>query len=203
MTENPRKRRKTTEKIKKFIIDYYRKNHRSPSIREIARALGIASTSTVYFHLQKLQKEGFIELKERIARNIVLKEDATENIRRMPVLGAVRAGKPVFSAEDIEGYIPLPESSGFASGDFLLRIKGDSMIEEGILDGDLVIVKQTQSIEQGQIGVFVIDGEATIKKFGIIDGRPALMPANPAYEIIFPDDLYVVGVVTGLIRRYR
>lgn len=100
----------------------------------------------------------------------------------------------------MENYVNLNESIA-RKGDFLLRVRGDSMKDAGILEGDLVLVKQTPVIEKGEIGVFLVEGEATVKRFEIIDGKPALVAANPAYEPILPESLAVIGKVTAVIRE--
>lgn len=190
------KRKDISQEIFKFIKDYFEKNHIPPSVREIALRFGFSSTSTVAYYLQKLEKQGFIKRSSKKARNIFIPDLPA---KRLPVLGVIRAGMPTYAEENIEGYLDL-ESHLLKKGDFLLRVKGDSMVNAGIFDGDLVLVKKSPVVQPGEIGVFLVDGESTVKEFQVIDGKPALVPKNKNYSIIFPAEIYVIGKVTAVIR---
>lgn len=186
-----------------FLKEYIRENLKPPSVREIAKSLNIPSTSTVHYHLKKLEEAGLIRLERNRSRNIQLLSNLTKQkpFAYMPVVGRIKAGYPAISEENIERYLNIPEELT-KKADFALRISGDSMKNAGILDGDLVLVKQTPVINPGEIGVFLVDGETTIKKFEIIDGKPALVPENPDYQIIFPKEFFVIGKIVILIREY-
>jgi repressor LexA len=192
-----------TIEIYEFLKAYHSENLKPPSVREIAKNLRIPSTSTVHYHLKKLEKAGLIRLEKNKSRNIQLLSNPgkRETYTSLPVLGRIKAGYPAISEENIERYLSIPEELA-GKADFALRISGDSMKNAGILDGDLVLVKQTPVINPGEIGVFLLDGEATIKRFEIVDEKPALVPENPEYQVIFPKELSVIGRVVLLIREY-
>jgi repressor LexA len=195
-----RKQKNNEEKILKFILEYLKSNQKPPTIREIATAVGLKSTSSVSYYLKKLEKKGLLVRETGISRNLKLtaiKTDVGKSL--LPVVGTVRAGEPIYAEENIETYLDLPHY--FANkGDFLLRVKGDSMTDAGIFENDLLLIRQTPVILPGEIGVFLVDGEATVKEFKIINGRPALVPKNPFYTIIYPDELMVVGKVVAVLR---
>lgn len=189
---------KMVTRIFDFIKSYIEKNQKPPTVREIAGFFGFSSTSTVAYYLKKLQKLGYITLEGRSARNIKINEEAPSK-KKLPLVGVIRAGIPVKAEENIEAYIDLDDFIA-NKGDFLLRVKGDSMKDAGILEGDLVLVRQTPTLNPGEIGVFLVDDEATVKRFQLINGRIALIPENKNYEPIFPESLMVVGKVTAVIR---
>lgn len=187
-------------KILAFIRDYIKHNQRPPTVREIAKELGFNSTSSVVYHLHKLEQTGFLKREKGSSRNLRLtdiNQESSETV--LPVVGTVRAGQPVYAEENIEAYINLPVYFT-RKADFILRVKGDSMTEAGIFEGDLLLVKQTPVVQPGEIGVFLVDGEATVKEFRLINGRAALVPRNPAYETIFPEEILVVGKVVAVFR---
>lgn len=185
-------------RIFEFLKDFQEKNQKPPSVREIAEFFGFSSTSTVNYYLKKLQQRGLITLEGRKARNIRI--NYIHKVRSsLPLVGVIRAGVPVYAEENVEDYINLNETVA-RKGDFLLRVKGDSMKDAGIFEGDLVLVRQTPVVEKGEIGVFLVEGEATVKRFEILNGKPALVAANPNYEPLFPENLTVIGKVTAVIR---
>ncbi|MCX7831771.1 MAG: transcriptional repressor LexA [Actinobacteria bacterium] len=195
MDEN---KKNNLQKVLEFIKDYLDRNQKTPTVREIASAIGVSSTSTVVYYLRKLEKKGFISIEGKKSRNIKLKETAFLR-KQIPILGLIRAGIPTYAEENIEGYLNVDDFL-FQKGDFLLRVKGDSMKDAGIFDGDLVLVKQTPVINPGEIGVFMIDGESTIKQLGLENGHPVLIPKNRDYSPIYPKELVVIGRVTAVIR---
>lgn len=199
MTEN--RLSSKTRRVYEFILDYITANGSSPTVREIARGCGFASPSTAQFHLEKLEKAGLITRKKRNSRSITPVEHVRPGML-IPLVGRIKAGQPATAEENIESYFSLPADIA-SRNSFLLRVSGDSMLEAGILDGDLVLVEPADTLPRGAIGAFLIGDEATIKYYDIIDGRPALVPANPNYSIIFPDNLTVLGRVVMLLRSYR
>lgn len=172
-----------------------------PTVREIGLAVGLTSPSTVHAHLAKLEAGGHIRRDPTKPRAMLLSDRREEQAARdaprgLPLLGAVAAGVPTLADEQIEDYVETP----FA-GDFVLRVKGDSMINASILDGDLVVVKQQETAKNGEIVVARIDDEATVKRFFREKGHVRLQPENDAFEPIISDDVYVLGKVVGVLRK--
>lgn len=169
-----------------------------PSVREIAAATGIKSTSTVHHCLRLLEDEGYITRSAGLNRAIRIDGD---HVARVPIVGRVTAGMPILAVEEVEGYIPF---SGAKAGQdlFALRIVGESMIGAGILDGDLVVAEKQCAVEPGDIVVALIDDEATVKRLAIEDGSPVLMPENPLFEPIRPAHAEFLGKVIANLRFY-
>jgi repressor LexA len=172
-----------------------------PTVREIGLAVGLTSPSTVHAHLAKLEAGGHIRRDPTKPRAMLLSDRREEKAAReaprgLPLLGAVAAGVPTLADEQIEDYIETP----FA-GDFVLRVKGDSMMKASILDGDLVVVKQQETAKNGEIVVARIDDEATVKRFFREKGHVRLQPENDAFAPIISDDVYVLGKVVGVLRK--
>lgn len=172
-----------------------------PTVREIGLAVGLTSPSTVHAHLAKLEAAGHIRRDPTKPRAMLLSDRREEKAARdaprgLPLLGAVAAGVPTLADEQIEDYIETP----FA-GDFVLRVKGDSMMNASILDGDLVVVKQQETAKNGEIVVARIDDEATVKRFFREKGHVRLQPENDAFAPIISDDVYVLGKVVGVLRK--
>lgn len=203
------------EPKEQLIFDYIKENIKtrgySPSIRDICSALNIKSTSTVHTCLERLEKKGYIQKengKSRTLRIEGLNTDETgESVDGLsiPILGKVTAGVPILAVENYEGYIhypaglrPLPDNEMFA-----LRVSGTSMIEAGILDGDIVIVEKTATAENGDIVVALIDDEATVKTFYKEDGHFRLQPENRTMLPIIVTSLMILGKVVTSIRYYR
>jgi len=193
---------KELTKSQQKILDYIRECAQeglSPSVREICRATGLKSTSTVHAHLNTLQERGLISREAKLNRTI--RVSGEKNVP-VPVLGRVTAGLPILAVEEIEGYVPVTESIRRGRELFALRIVGDSMINAGILDGDIVVVCKTPVAENGEIAVALIDDEATVKRFFREDGHIRLQPENPAYEPIIVDECILLGTVISLVRYY-
>jgi len=188
--------------ILQFISRHCRDSGYPPTVREIGLAVGLASPSTVHAHLAKLESAGHIKRDPTKPRAMFVRptEPATPappSVAALPLVGSVAAGAPTLAEQDIEEWVTSP-----FEGDFVLRVKGDSMIDAGILDGDLVVVRQTPTAADGEIVVAQIQDEATVKRLKRIDGRVHLMPENPAYEPIVPDEeVTLAGVVVGVLRR--
>ena len=198
--------RKLTEKQRE-IYDYILKSTREqgypPSVREIGEAVGLHSPSTVHAHLKALDALGLINREDRKTRAIrVAGVRAPEpSIRSIPVIGRVEAGQPVLAYEEIEGEIPF--DVGHSAGEFFaLRVRGDSMIDAGIVEGDYVVVRRQEEAAHGEIVVAAIDGEVTVKRFYRQRGEIWLMPENPAFSPISAKDAHIVGRVIGLYRKY-
>lgn len=193
------------------ILDFIRAEiHRRgypPSVREIGEAVGLSSSSTVHSHLAALEAKGFIRRdpsKPRALEVLDFRDNDSAvdlgQVSAIPVVGRVAAGEPILAAENIEQTIPLPtEFSGDQT--FILKVRGDSMIDAGILDGDFVVVRQQQTANNGEIVVAMIDEEATVKTFYREADRIRLQPENPALEPIYSRDVTVLGKVVALFRR--
>jgi len=196
------------------ILDFIRAEiHRRgfpPSVREIGEAVGLSSSSTVHSHLAALEAKGLIRRDPSKPRALeVLDYRDTdrgidyERVQAVPLVGQVAAGEPILAAENIEATLPLPVS--FSGEDtFVLRVKGESMIEAGILDGDFVVVRQQPTASNGEIVVAMINEEATVKRFFKEEGRVRLQPENRSMEPLYADehaDFAVLGKVVALFRR--
>ena len=172
-----------------------------PAVREICEAVHLKSTSSVHSHLETLEKNGFIR------RDPTIIDDDFNLSRReivsVPVIGSVAAGEPVFADQNIESYMPvLPEDMPDGPA-FMLRVKGESMVNAGIFDGDRVLVKKQESAENGEIIVALVEDAATVKTFYKENGHFRLQPENDTMEPIILDDVVVLGKVTGLFRVYK
>lgn len=190
-----------------FILSEMHRKGYPPSVREIGKAMGLTSSSTVHSHLASLEKKGYLRRDPTKPRAIeVLNYRDTENplppssIRSVPVVGRIAAGMPLLAEENIEEVFALPPE---LSGDdtFALRVTGDSMVEAGILDGDWLVVKQQDHAANGDIVVALLDDEATVKRFFREDGRVRLQPENSAMEPIYAVDVAVLGKAVAVLRR--
>lgn len=181
-----------------FIRATLAEEHVPPSVAEIAAAFGFASPNAVTVHLKALERKGHIRLREGRARNIELVQGLG-----MPVIGRVAAGSPVAAIENTEKVIEVPQALFRMKPDYLLRVRGDSMTDKGILDNDLIAVKKQSTASAGEIVVARYEDEVTVKELRIDNGDVVLMPANEAYEPIrIPaDDVYIEGVYAGLVRE--
>jgi repressor LexA len=201
------------QQIWNYLVEYVDGHGYPPTVREIGEEVGLASPSTVHAHLANLERAGLLRRDptkpralELIGRERAEPGTATAEslgAARLPLLGEIAAGAPLLAEQNIEEYLTLPSSTG---GDFLLRVRGDSMIGAGILDGDLVIVKSTQEARNGEI-VVVLAGndestdEATVKTFYREDGRIRLQPENAALQPIYADYVQILGRVVGVFRE--
>jgi len=193
------------------ILDYIRyvtkvRNY-PPSVREIGEAVGLSSSSTVHNHLNQLERRGMIKRDPSKSRTVQLTADIEVDQERrnaisVPIVGNVAAGTPILAEQNIEDHVLL--SSDLAKeGYFLLRVRGDSMVNAGILDGDLVLVRPQHEASNGSIVVALVDGDATVKRFERSNGHVKLIPENPAYEPIVTTNVSLVGLVRGVIRLFR
>ncbi|MCK9265550.1 transcriptional repressor LexA [bacterium] len=197
-----------TEKQQK-ILDYIKKqiqeNGYPPTIREIGEKFSLSSTGSVRDHLKVLSDKKYIERLPGISRGIRLQDKPLQSSSTsIPVVGRITAGKPELAIEDIEGTICIDKKLVDKGTTFALKVKGDSMIDAGIQEGDYVIVKPQNVCEQGEIIIALIEGEATVKRFKRKGNNLFLQPANPSYEPIKIDErVKIIGKVVGLIRYYN
>lgn len=181
------------EEIFQFLKEFIAENGYPPSTREIMDGVGLQSTASVHYHLTDLRKEGRITMAGSKNRAISINEP-----RGTPVLGVVTAGQPILAVENIEGYLPwIDEPECFA-----LRVRGDSMIEAGIFDGDAVVVRPQPTAENGEIVVALLGEEATVKRFKRAGRQVWLMPENPAYSPIDARTAQIIGKVRAVIRQF-
>lgn len=192
----------TVDTIYHFIVAYIRSEGYPPSVREICSGVGIKSTSTIHSHLKRLQELNRIEYTPGKRRAIIVPDLQQENITCLPVLGSITAGIPILAEQNVERTLPFSADMLSSGEHFVLKVRGDSMINAHILDKDYVIVKRQNAAIPGQIIVARINDEATVKTLSIIDGRYFLKPENDAYSNIpFDDeDCQILGIVTGLFR---
>lgn len=183
------------ELIVNYVNQFIQANGYAPSVREIGAAVGLRSTASVSYHLQALQEKGLIQAPGAKGRKRALVTGS--RLGQIPVVGLVTAGLPILAVENQEGSIPWPDSSCFA-----LRVRGDSMINAGILSGDMVIVRPQQSADDGQIVVARIEDEATVKRLHRRNGEIWLLPENDNYAPIDGSSAQIVGVVKGVVREY-
>lgn len=183
-----------------YIRDCIQNQNFSPTVREICEHVGIKSTSTVHYYLQMLEEKGYIVKDPLKKRTIKLPGGGSKAV---PLLGTVTAGVPITAIQEIEEYIPVSNLPGNAEDYFALHVRGTSMVGAGILDGDIVIVRQVPVADNGDIVVAMIDDEATVKRFYREDGHIRLQPENPEYEPIITTEAVILGKVVTLMRSYE
>jgi repressor LexA len=207
---------KRQQEIFEFIKRYSAKYGYPPTVRDIGKAVGLASSSTVHAHLANLEKLGLlrrdpskpraIELLDRVGRDVgSAVETAVDNVRSildrgLPVVGQVAAGQPVLAEENIEDYVQVPPIAGGDEGEYVLRVRGDSMKDVGMLEGDYVVVRPQDTATDGEIVVALVGEEATVKRFFRESDHIRLQPENAAMEPIRSKDVRVLGRVVGLFR---
>jgi repressor LexA len=194
---------KRQKEIFDFIRRYASRYGYPPTVREIGKAVGLHSSSTVHAHLANLEKVGLLRRDPTKPRAIELLVDRAKRAVRgpgLPVIGHVAAGEPVLAEENIEEYVQLPSAIGGEQGDYILRVKGDSMQDAGILEGDYVVVSAADDADNGEIVVALLEDEATVKRFYREKDRIRLQPANKAYKPIRTRDASVLGRVIGVYR---
>jgi len=193
--------------VYEFIIDTIKKEGFSPSVRDIKIALNIKSTSTVHSYLEKLEKKGYIQKEAGKSRTIRVDNIDASGKRtsiKVPIVGQVTAGIPILAIENHEGYLDFPiyKQSYLNSKLFALKIRGDSMIEAGIMHGDYVVVEKRNYAENGEIVVALIDDEATVKKYFVENGTIRLQPCNKTMRPFYVKDAIVLGKVISVLRFY-
>ncbi len=179
-----------------------------PTIREIGSHFDI-TVKGAYDHLKAIEKKGYLQCSSHKSRAIELIKEvddihaASDDSIAVPLLGRIAAGEPLLAEENIEEYLSLPRPS-FTSGKyFALKVSGDSMIEKGIFDGDIAVIRKQEDADNGDIVAALIDDEATLKTFSFTDGILKLLPANEAYQPIVPDNCYILGKLAGIFRVYK
>jgi repressor LexA len=187
-----------------FIREFIRLNRYPPTIREIATYFGF-SVKGSYDHVKALEKKGFLICHENRSRAIEITRDADadrEEVASVPLLGNVAAGKPLFAEENLQGYVQVPASSLGSSTHFALQVKGDSMRDAGIMDGDVVVVKQQSTAENGDIVVAMVDDAVTLKRFFMEKNRVRLKAENPKYPSLYTQNVRILGRLAFLMRSY-
>ena len=185
-----------------YICNYAESNGFPPTVRDICRDLGIKSTATAQYYVNKLIGQGLLNKPSDKKRAISVVKKISATSTAIPLLGTVTAGVPIFAVENFDGYYPVSEEFGDGGDLFMLRVKGDSMQNAGILNGDKIIVKKQETAENGEIVVALIDDSATVKRFFKKNGKIILHPENEAYSDIILDDVIVLGTVQGLTRKF-
>ncbi|MGI6037938.1 MAG: transcriptional repressor LexA [Limnochordia bacterium] len=176
-----------------------------PSVREICEALGIKSTSTAHSYLRRLEKKGYIRREATKPRAMVIATDDSlqpSRVVNVPLVGRVTAGEPILAVENIEEYYPIPADFVGDREVFMLKVRGDSMIEAGICDGDYVIVRKQRVAYDGDIVVALLGEEATVKRFYKEKDMVRLQPENASLEPIYARDVQILGQVVGIFRSY-
>lgn len=188
--------------VYEYVESYIEDNGFPPSVREIQSRLNIKSTATVYDYLERLKARGLIEKSPAKNRAISLGKRSESHAEMIPVVGRVAAGVPILAVENLDGYCPLPEEFGTSDDKFALKVSGNSMINAGIFNGDTIIVKKQDSADDGQIIVALVDDSATVKRLYRCNGQVVLHPENDEMEDMIFDNVSVIGVVKGLIRKF-
>jgi repressor LexA len=193
------------QQVLDIVTAYIESNGTPPSLREIAARLGVNGTLGIMKHLKALEKKGFLNRREGSSRGIVLPPPASQ-ATSLPIVGVVRAGQPQPPVEDIEGFFSIDQTQAKSGGTFFLRVKGDSMIDAHIQEGDLALVRPQSTAQNGEIVVVLVNGEATLKRFYKEKRIIRLQPENSAMEPIIlrpgKDDVSIIGKVTGLYRKF-
>ena len=172
-----------------------------PSVREIGKAVGLSSTSSVQSNLTALEEKGFIERDPLLKRSIRI-VGQSENVHHVPLLGVVTAGTPILAVEQVEAYLPYTGKVSKDKPVFALHVRGESMINRGILDGDIIFAEKTPVARNGEMVVALIEDEATVKTFYKENGHFRLQPENDTMEPIIVEEVEIIGKVVGLCRNY-
>jgi repressor LexA len=205
---------KRQQEIFDFIKSYSSKHGYPPTVRDIGKAVGLASSSTVHAHLANLEKAGLLRRDPSKPRALELLDRAVEGVRDtvqqgvqsivgstgLPVVGQVAAGAPILAEENIEDYVQVPAEAGGESGQFILKVRGESMIDAGILEGDFVVVRKQETAADGEIIVARVGEEATVKRFFREADHIRLQPENATMEPIRTREVEILGKVVGLFR---
>ena len=194
---------KRQNEIFEFINGHLERTGYPPTVREIGKALGLHSPSTVHAHLAKLEKSGVLRRDPSKPRAIEVLVDRAKRVVRpgVPLVGQVAAGSPILAEENIEDTLEVPALLGAEAGDYALNVRGDSMRDAGILPGDVVIVRPATEASNGQIVVALFEDEATVKRYYREADAVRLEPANPDYDPIITRDVEVIGRVIGVFRK--
>lgn len=197
---------KKQEEILNYIKDEILERGFPPAVREICQAVGLKSTSSVHSHLESLEKNGYIRRDPTKPRAIEILDESFNMLRRemvnVPVVGTVAAGQPILAEQNIDSYFPIPSEHMPNEQSFILRVKGESMINAGILDGDSVLVMQQTTARNGDIVVALIEDSATVKTYYKENGHYRLQPENDTMDPIIVDDCQILGKVFGVFRFF-
>lgn len=185
--------------VLEYINEYNAEYGYSPTVREICAKLSIKSTASAYYYIEKLTDEGLLSKSPNKNRAVNFKKNASVNI---PLIGTVTAGQPIFAYENYEDYYSFPAGSFKGSDLFMLSVQGESMIEAGIYNGDKIIVRKQETAENGDIVVALIEDSATVKRFYKRDGYFVLHPENETMADIIVNDVSILGIVIGLVRKF-
>lgn len=198
---------KRQKEIFDFISDYLKRHGYPPTVREIGKAVGLTSSSTVHAHLSKLEKLGVLRRDPTKPRAMeILVERARRVVRpgSLPLVGNVAAGEPIVAEENIEEYLQVPSVVGGENGDYVLRVRGDSMVDAGILEGDFVVVRPAETARDGEIVVALVgDEDATVKRYFREKDKIRLQPENRSMKPIRSRDVTVLGKVVGQFRSIK
>jgi len=189
------------EKVYTFTSNFISENGFPPSVREICLKLGIKSTATAYSYIERLKERGLLNKTPQKNRALSVAMQRPE-FKSVPLVGTIRAGEPIYAVQNLDGYVPLPDGFSNGDGQFALKVKGDSMINAGIYENDIIIVKEQQTAENGEIVVALIDDEATVKRLVIEDDLVILRPENDNMSDMLFENVNILGVVKGLIRKF-
>jgi len=194
-----------------FVVVYARRHGYPPTVREIGAEVGLASPSTVHVHLAKLEQAGYLRRDPTKPRALELVGRSRDSgpeptVRVLPLVGEIAAGAPLLAEQNIEDYLAVPEPLSRGEDEFLLRVRGESMIEAGIMPGDYVVVRRQATAEDGDVVAALVGedeaaGEATVKTFRRDGGRVRLQPENASMEPLYPEHVQILGKVVGLFRR--
>lgn len=194
------------EEILRFLKDSILSTGYPPSVREICDAVRLKSTSSVHSHLVTLEANGYIKRNSTKSRSIELIDDDFALTRRelvnIPIIGQVTAGEPILAVQNIEGYFPVQPEYLHNKSTFMLKVKGESMINVGIFDGDMILVQEQPTAINGEIVVALVDDSATVKRFYKENGHYRLQPENDYMDPIIVDDVAILGKVIGLFRTF-
>jgi len=199
---------KRQQEIFEFIKKYSARYGYPPTVRDIGKAVGLASSSTVHAHLANLEKVGLLRRDPTKPRAIEMLDKAVDAAKNavtggggLPLVGQVAAGQPILAEENIEDYVQVPQIAGGDDGEFILAVRGDSMVDAGILDGDFVVVQRRETATDGEIVVALVGEEATVKRFFKEADHVRLQPENATMEPIRSRDVSIVGRVVGVFRK--
>ena len=195
------------EEILNYIKNEILERGFPPAVREICQAVNLKSTSSVHSHLESLEKNGYIRRDPTKPRAIEILDESFQMMRRemvnVPIVGTVAAGQPILAQQNIESYFPVPSEYMPNEQSFILRVKGESMINAGILDGDCVLVRQQSTAQNGEMVVALVDDSATVKTFYKENGHIRLQPENDTMDPIIVEDCQILGKFFGVFRFFR
>lgn len=201
MRESTERQRQVLDIVRRFML----KNGQSPTVREIARDLGVRSTCTIHKHLTALEKKGLITKSRYGYRSIELPGEYSPRqvkFTSVPLVGRVAAGQPLLAAENLDGFLPIPADMAQGDGLFALKVRGDSMVNAGIFDGDVIVARQQNVADNGDIVVALVEEEATVKRFFRESGQVRLQAENSAYPPIISPNVQILGKVALSIRQF-